>query len=341
MADAVADGRDRSLPLVSVIMPVYNGAAFLRESIRSILSQTYTRFEFIIINDGSKDNSDEIIRSFDDRRIRYHTQENAGLAATLNRGIGLSGGIYIARQDQDDISLPSRIQKQVDFLNSNPSVGLLGTRAKIIGTNAPGKAHNHAIHPWLLKFDLLFDNPFVHSSVMFRQAAISATGLYNTDPTCYEDFELWSRFAQTTEIANLPEPLLEYRHHGEGMSKSPSYSKSAAAFRQSRLNLETFLGRKDAAINDLAAYYHWHAEKLQGAGWNRILSVVSEIGTRLTGMYPRHSRAIRARTRQYQKVLEYRRFKYRIEESTNNNLKRFLLRIRRRIFGYMPHVTNK
>ena len=100
-------------PLISVILPVYNGSLYLKESIDSILNQTYTNFELIIINDGSKDNSEEVIKSYNDDRIKYLSQENRGLAATLNIGIKLTNGIYIARMDQDDISLPERFKKQI------------------------------------------------------------------------------------------------------------------------------------------------------------------------------------------------------------------------------------
>ena len=109
MTSAVEQENNRAgtqLPLVSVVLPVYNGAAYLREAVDSILAQTYRSFELIIINDGSKDDSASIIAQFDDPRIRSFSQANQGLAATLNRGIGLAQGAYIARQDQDDISLP-------------------------------------------------------------------------------------------------------------------------------------------------------------------------------------------------------------------------------------------
>src|SRR5688500_8514963 len=108
-------------PLVSVLMPVYNAEAYVSEAIQSILQQTYKNFEFLIINDGSTDNSEKLINTFSDSRIRYiRNSENIKLVATLNKGIDLSVGKYLVRMDADDISLPERLQKQVDFMETHP-----------------------------------------------------------------------------------------------------------------------------------------------------------------------------------------------------------------------------
>ena len=113
---------------VTVLMPVYNAEQYLREAIGSILHQTFTDFEFIIINDGSTDRSEEIIKSYTDTRIRYYKNEsNLKLIATLNKGFDLAGGKYIARMDADDISLPNRLQLQFELMEKNPEVGLCGT----------------------------------------------------------------------------------------------------------------------------------------------------------------------------------------------------------------------
>ena len=114
--------------LVSVIMPVYNGALYLREAIDSILSQTHTNLELIIINDGSNDNSEEIILSYEDNRIRYIINEkNSGICVTLNKGLDIAKGKYIARMDCDDISCPERLQMQIEYMEQNPSIGVLGS----------------------------------------------------------------------------------------------------------------------------------------------------------------------------------------------------------------------
>jgi len=117
--------------LVSVVLPAYNCPAYLGMAIKSILDQTFENYEFIIIDDGSTDNTPEIIQTFIDPRIRFFQQQNQGLAATLNRGIELARGKYIARMDQDDISMPERLAKQVKYLDSHPECGMIGTWAEI------------------------------------------------------------------------------------------------------------------------------------------------------------------------------------------------------------------
>jgi glycosyltransferase involved in cell wall biosynthesis len=211
------------LPLVSIILPVYNGMPYLESSVKSILTQTYRNFELIIINDGSKDNSMNFLRCIKDSRIRLFEQENMGLAATLNKGISYSKGEFIARHDQDDISLPSRLEKQVAFLINNHDYALVGTWASIINNDGEtGRAHLHPAENIQLQFELLFDNPFVHSSVMLRKSILESVGLYSTDKNRQppEDYELWSRIARHAKIANIPEILHLYREVPSSMSRT-------------------------------------------------------------------------------------------------------------------------
>ena len=210
-------------PLITVLLPVYNGANDVAASVRCVLEQTYDDFELLIIDDGSTDNSRSILESFNDPRISLFTQTNHGLAATLNRGISLARGKYIARQDQDDISFPRRLEQQLAFMESNPDVALLGTRAEIwVGDQPSDRAHDHPIEHHELCFDLLFNNPFVHSSVMIRRSAVQELEGYSTDKMRQppEDFELWSRMARKYKVANLPERLLAYREVPQSMSRT-------------------------------------------------------------------------------------------------------------------------
>ena len=210
-------------PLVSVLLPVYNGAADVEQAIESILKQTFADYELIIINDGSKDDSAQVLERLPDPRIRLFHQDNAGLAATLNRGISLARGRYIARQDQDDLSHPERLERQAAFMEANPDYGLLGTWAQIwIGNQPTDRAHDHPADHAALSFELLFNNPFVHSSVMLRKTAVEAVGGYTTDPARQppEDYELWSRMARYARAANLPERLLVYREVPSSMSRT-------------------------------------------------------------------------------------------------------------------------
>jgi glycosyltransferase involved in cell wall biosynthesis len=209
-------------PLVSVLLPVYNGEKYLKEAIKSILRQTYKNFELIIINDGSKDKSIKIVKSFKDKRIKLYSQRNKGLAVTLNRAIKLSKGKYLARQDQDDVSFPQRLSKQVDFLEKNPKTAVVGCWAKIIKERKKtSKTATHPAKDIALKFETLFNSRFIHGSVLMIKKAILDIGLYTEDKTRQppEDFELWSRVIRKYQIANLPEFLLYYREVPGSMSR--------------------------------------------------------------------------------------------------------------------------
>jgi hypothetical protein len=201
-------------PLVSVLLPVYNGKPYLEAGLQSVLSQSYQHFEVIVIDDGSTDGSYELIQRAGDPRIRLFRQSNHGLPATLNRAIQLSRGDYLARQDQDDLAHPHRLEKQVAFLEGHPSHAMVGTWAEIwVGNADSGRRHEHPTENHILKWELLFNNPFVHSSIMLRKSAVQEVGGYCTDPSRQppEDYELWSRLARQFELANLPECLQIYR----------------------------------------------------------------------------------------------------------------------------------
>ncbi|MBK9175723.1 MAG: glycosyltransferase [Flavobacteriales bacterium] len=199
-------------PLVSVVMPVHNAERFVGDAIRSMLGQTFRDFEFIVVNDGSTDGSQEIITSFHDFRIRLINQANQGIGAALNNGIAAARGELIARMDADDLSLPERLAKQTAFLQSNPHIGILGTWATI--EDIAGMSKGSLEHPTddaRIRYALLFDTPFVHPTVMFRRCVFVEDAGYSSAPGVFEDFELWSRMIRRTQGANLPEHLLRYR----------------------------------------------------------------------------------------------------------------------------------
>ena len=210
------------MPRVSVILPIYNGEPYLAEAIDCILKQTFADFELIIINDGSKDGSAACIAQFSDPRIRYFEQPNAGLAATLNRGISLAAGEYIARQDQDDISCPERFAAQVAVLDEYPDYCMVGTWAEIFSETESGQRFlNHPAENLELKLHLHFRNPFVHSSMMLRTSVVRSIGGYTTDKSRQppEDYELWSRMARAGKVANIPRVLVRYREVLSSMSR--------------------------------------------------------------------------------------------------------------------------
>lgn len=250
-------------PTVSVVLPVYNGAETLRQSIDCILDQTFTDFELIVIDDGSKDGSAEVVAAVDDPRLRFVRQENRGLAATLNRGIlELARGRYIARQDQDDLSRPTRLEKQVAHLDAHPDCVMIGTRAEIwIGDTPTDRFHDHPTDDAALRFDLMFDNPFVHASIMMRRDAVVAIGGYATaferQP---EDYELWSRLSRVGRVANLEERLVVYREMPSSMSRSNSYTGRVTHIASENMAAVVGLPGRSRDTDDVTAVLHRHFE---------------------------------------------------------------------------------
>ena len=208
----------RNSILVTVFMPVYNGSKYLQEAIESILNQSYQNFELLIINDGSTDNSEDIILSFTDSRIRYVANKtNIGLIGTLNIGINSAKGEYIARMDQDDFSLCDRIEKQVEFLNTNKEIGLVGTAFKFIGDE---NYHSYFLDNDNIKLALLFYNSLSHPSVMFRkEICIQHSMFFREEYIHAEDYKMWTDFIIKTKVANLPEVLINYRKHETQISQ--------------------------------------------------------------------------------------------------------------------------
>lgn len=205
-------------PTVTVLMPVYNGVAFLREAIDSVLNQTFNDFEFLIIDDASTDGSVALIESYTDPRIQLvRNEKNMGQVATLNKGLSLAKGKYIARLDQDDVCLPSRFQKQVTLLNKRPEIAVVGTL--IQGMNEQGQAidiRGMAVDDRVafIAYLLLGDCPLGHPSVLFRREVAIESGSYDTSFAPAEDYELWCRLAsQRQEAFVISEPLLRHRVH--------------------------------------------------------------------------------------------------------------------------------
>lgn len=207
---------------ISVIMSVYNGEKYLRKAIESVLAQSYSNFEFIIINDGSTDNSLSIIQSFNDSRIKLISRENKGLINSLNEGINLAVGKYIARMDADDICDIHRLEKQFDYLEKNADIYLCGTWAKAINENDKivGEYSYPPTTSGKIKKYLLFHNAFIHPSVMFKKEIIKKAGIYNGKYRHVEDYELWTRVLRKFQAANLPEFLLYYRINQGGITRS-------------------------------------------------------------------------------------------------------------------------
>lgn len=200
-------------PRVSVFMPVYNGQRYLQEAIESVLQQTYPHFEFLILNDGSIDASQAMIRSYTDVRIRYiENPTPSGLMHVRNQGLKAAKSEYIATIDCDDVWHPQRLEKQVEFMDTYPTFAFVGSRTAFIDEKGAikGIAWRYRLSPQEIPPFLLFGNYFIHSSILMRRAMIPEGGY---QATTAEDYELWVRMSQLGYIWSLPDVLVKYRVH--------------------------------------------------------------------------------------------------------------------------------
>ncbi len=255
-------------PRVSVVLPVYNGLPYLHAAISSILSQSFTDFELIVIDDGSVDGSATVLDGFDDQRIRFFRHSNQGLARTLNHGISLACGTYVARQDQDDLSHPDRLALQVAHMDAHPDCVLVGSWAQIMEVDRlVERFHRHPVDEPTLRYQLLFNNPFVHSSVLLRRSALQHVGGYTTDPARQppEDYELWSRLSRIGSVANVGQVLLLYREIPGSMSRvGPSPFRSRLiTISAENIAAAAGLPSGDPCVHAIAALTHGDASSLQ------------------------------------------------------------------------------
>jgi GT2 family glycosyltransferase len=210
-------------PTVSVVMSVYNGLPYLADSVDSVLRQTFADFEFIIVDDGSTDETWPSLQAYAerDRRIRLlQNPANLGYTRSLNIGLGEAGGEFVARQDADDVSMPDRFEKQVAFMRARPQVGLLGTGIQLVDQEGQTR-----YNPIVFQTDeelqrrLLIDFCIHHGSAMIRRVCLRQTGFYDVSLEPSEDHDLWLRLAEVAQVANLPDRLYLYRHHPSSVSR--------------------------------------------------------------------------------------------------------------------------
>jgi hypothetical protein len=293
-----------SNPTVSVVLSVRNGGSDLPQALDTILKQSFADFELIAINNGSTDGTRAYLDQIADPRVRAYHQEDMGLAAALNRGISLARGRYIARQDHDDLADRSRIGKQVAFLDAHPDHALVGTRAEIWVGDAPsGRFHDHPTEDDILRFDLLLNNPFVHSSVMMRKAALDHVGGYTTDPARQppEDYELWSRIARRHRVANLGERLTVYREVPSSMSRAGAQPFLERLVTISSENLAHATGATlpQQVHVDIAALVHGaNARVSSKPDAEAMYAVLAEAGRKIGGGRPRPELAQRVQSAQ-------------------------------------------
>jgi glycosyltransferase involved in cell wall biosynthesis len=215
------------MPRVSVVMSVYNHEQYVGHAIDSILQQTFRDFEFVIVDDGSEDNTPQLLKGYHDPRLKIYRQDNQGQSIALNQGIRLTAGTYIARMDADDVALPERLEREVRFLDAHPDIALVGTWCMKVNT-ATGEERLQRLpedNATIRRF-LVVDNPFIHSSVMIRRSIIEAIGLYD-EGLIWQDYDLWVRVARNHGMANIPEPLMVRRKHPASISGTARESRKS------------------------------------------------------------------------------------------------------------------
>ncbi len=249
-------------PEISVVMSVYNGSEYLEESLDSVLGQSFDHFEAILIDDGSTDQSREIIerKMRDDPRIRLACQENIGLTPSLNRGLNLCRAGLIARQDADDISLPERFERQRKYLMENPKVGMVNCRTEFFNQN--GKLRDSEmprLTPKEIPNYLVRKNIFVHGAAMFRHDAVQKIGGYREFFRCAQDYDLWLRLAEHSQLACLDECLYRYRV----VAQAVSVARRSTQQRYARLAGEFARQRKERGKDDYEQYVQDFPDGLQ------------------------------------------------------------------------------
>lgn len=229
------------MPKISVVMPVYNGEKYIRETMDSVLNQTFTDFEFIIINDASKDKTEEIIKSYSDDRIVYLINEqNLGVAGTLNRGFENARGEYIARIDADDIAIAERFEKQVAFMDAHPDVGVCGSHIRIFDESGSERDYIYSETDAELRVDMLFNSGFAHPAVMIRKSTLDENNLfYNIEFEKAEDYRMWYDVMKVSKGHNLQEPLLRYRHHSSQVTKTNVKEQTIAVTKMRKVMYDT------------------------------------------------------------------------------------------------------
>ena len=245
-------------PKVTVLMSVYNGEKYLSEAVDSILAQTYRNFEFLIVDDGSSDGSSEILAVYAelDSRIRVvRNDENIGLTRSLNKGLSLASGEYIARMDADDVAYPTRLACQTEYLDNNPGITVVGSGIEIIDENSQviGRRLPKDDSVFLKNNLILKNSVFAHSSVVFRREVVVRAGGYDENFRYAQDYDLWSRLAEKYELGTIEEAMMKWRSISSNISASKRTEQLECILQISERNLVNAF--PDIDIN-LQAYEH-------------------------------------------------------------------------------------
>jgi glycosyltransferase involved in cell wall biosynthesis len=235
-------------PSLSVLMPVYNAERFLAQAVDSILNQTFTDFEFLIINDGSTDSTSKILETYSDPRMKIYHREHLGYVPQLNYGLTIAESEIIARMDADDVSLPARFEMQYKILQEDPSIGVVSSSVRLIDSGDVKGAikwfpkNNDEIKKLFPVFC-----PICHPASMFRKELILSQGGYDEKLVPAEDFDLWLRLSNVTQFANVESPQLLLRKHDNEITRT-----MAAIGRQQRLNLSLqYIEKQLSTVSDV------------------------------------------------------------------------------------------
>ena len=290
-------------PKISVLLPTYNARAYVGKAIESILSQSDGDFELIIINDGSTDDTAQVLAQYSDPRMIVIHQNNLGLPKALNAGIARARGIYLARQDADDVSLPQRLAKQAAFLDQHPEYALVGSGSQIMvpdGSNpiATGRYHRHPTANGQLQVELLANNRFVHSSVMIRKSCLKVTGLYSEDPEHFppEDYDLWLKMARHFCVANLPEVLLQYLEVPGSISRAKVelIEQRASKMAQEAILSIPGVNTQPSVIHAFIIAANGKNNQLHFSDYLRCLSLLKTVGRSVLARFPEEKTSIAA-----------------------------------------------
>lgn len=269
-----------SNPLVSIIMAVRDGAPYLRATLDSLLAQTYSFYELVVVDDGSADATAAILDGWPDSRIvRLAHPQTQGLAASLNHGLGVAKGGYIARMDADDLARPDRLSRQVVELESRRDIAILGSAYDLIDEGGGFlETQRQPLGDGDIRWQMLFHNAFCHSSVMLRRQAVEAAGGYDSSLAFAQDYDLWSRLLKQGKAANLGDPLISLRQHSSSMSALAKAQQQSIATRISTRNIEAQLGKSvcESDVAHLRAWYYGLPERLPD-GASSSLALLQEL----------------------------------------------------------------
>jgi len=242
------------MPRVSVLMTVFNGERYVREAVESILNQTFGDMEVIIVDDGSTDETGRILDAISDSRIRrFRNATNQGLTRTLNIGLDQCRGAYIARQDADDVSLPTRLERQVVFLEQNPRVVLLSSNCGWLENDrpVPGRQSDRPMTDAAIRWVMLLGNAFSHSALTMRRETLVEHDLrFDETMICAQDYDLWSRLIKYGLVASLQESLVLRRHHADAITFVKYAEQQACADRIVLANV-CAAGLPEATLEDV------------------------------------------------------------------------------------------